>query len=348
MSHQTNCIYCGKIVDPSKGEGDHVIPATLGQFKNDVHFRGICPSCNEKIGKSEEQLLRCSPVRFFRDIVIPSTSRSRGRNITWQGAAGAPAPQPYAETEDGRLLARHTGQPLGFEHIDQLILLDDTGKEHFIPLSPKMTAEALKVKIVALKIGKIKTARCDWSLDNEKAYREMILKVAPNFTFIRLATRKAGNHEVIMNVAFTVTDHHFRAIAKIAFHYYLNQTQRVCGDEPAFAAIRQFIMHGGKDSSFVSQRPSKFIADLDNMVPSWWSHALGASEVEGTVIGFVNLFRGPLTQGLKYEVQLGNLDSRIMLPRNCWAHMYDYDRPVPLKGPVGNAYFIGVRPIRLS
>jgi 5-methylcytosine-specific restriction endonuclease McrA len=56
MSRITKCIYCA---DPAnlKGEGDHVIPGTLGEFRNDKHFKRICTRCNNRIGKSENVLL---------------------------------------------------------------------------------------------------------------------------------------------------------------------------------------------------------------------------------------------------------------------------------------------------
>src|SRR5438105_4823171 len=44
------CIYCPKEFDPSRGEGDHILPAALGEFQREVRFRGQCPSCNNTIG----------------------------------------------------------------------------------------------------------------------------------------------------------------------------------------------------------------------------------------------------------------------------------------------------------
>ena len=53
------CIYCQKPVDLRRGQGDHVIPAALGRFEDDLRFRRICRTCNRAIGKCEDQLLRC-------------------------------------------------------------------------------------------------------------------------------------------------------------------------------------------------------------------------------------------------------------------------------------------------
>ncbi len=55
------CIYCPKEFDPSRGEGDHILPAALGEFRGDVRFRGQCPSCNNVIGRFEQQVVQSGP-----------------------------------------------------------------------------------------------------------------------------------------------------------------------------------------------------------------------------------------------------------------------------------------------
>ncbi|HEX9744743.1 MAG TPA: hypothetical protein VGB30_04890 [bacterium] len=35
MHEQVHCIYCGAEIDPTAGEGDHVIPRLLGEFPGD-------------------------------------------------------------------------------------------------------------------------------------------------------------------------------------------------------------------------------------------------------------------------------------------------------------------------
>ena len=85
-----NCIYCGIQFDSSKGQGDHVLPVQLGEFRNDKRFRRICPECNSQIGKSEQQFLACGPEAFFRRIVKPKIPPKRQRGQSYTGALGAP------------------------------------------------------------------------------------------------------------------------------------------------------------------------------------------------------------------------------------------------------------------
>jgi hypothetical protein len=81
MTETANCIYCGKTFDPSKGQGDHVIPAAWGEFRNDIRFRGLCQKCNQKIGKTEQHMLQCGPERIFREMVVPLFSLERQKSI---------------------------------------------------------------------------------------------------------------------------------------------------------------------------------------------------------------------------------------------------------------------------
>src|SRR5207253_22714 len=77
------CIYCSVAFDGAKGGGDHIIPAALGEFRNDTRFRNCCPHCNNRIGRSEQVVLHCGPEAFFRRVVKPAlpASRRRGRSM---------------------------------------------------------------------------------------------------------------------------------------------------------------------------------------------------------------------------------------------------------------------------
>src|SRR5437870_3003527 len=102
-----NCIYCSAIFDPSKGEGDHIIPAALGEFRNDSRFRGLCSKCNILIGKSEQVLLHCGQEAFFRRVVNPAlpSSRRRGRSYV-PAAMGMPGLSHTIDRGDHCMLVR--------------------------------------------------------------------------------------------------------------------------------------------------------------------------------------------------------------------------------------------------
>ena len=91
------CIYCPVMFDPSKGEGDHVVPRGFGDFEGAIIFRGVCPNCNNKISVLEEELLRTAPEAVLRRLA-GATQNRRGKPAGWQGASGLPAPRFVTQT----------------------------------------------------------------------------------------------------------------------------------------------------------------------------------------------------------------------------------------------------------
>jgi hypothetical protein len=138
-----------------------------------------------------------------------------------------------------------------------------------------------------------------------------------------------------------MTDRYFRALAKIAFHYYLIHTRRATGSEKGFAPIRRFIMDGGTPELFLDA-PRRF-GIPPGMASPRWCHILGAAERDGLVIGYVRLFFGPFARQKDYHFMLGRLETRLVLPEFAWAHAYIYDEPVPAKGQAGEVQAVNLR-----
>lgn len=107
MARLEKCIYCGTSFDSTRGEGDHIFPVQLGEFRNDIRFRRICTSCNNRIGKSEQQFLLCGPESFFRGLVNPKVPKRRQRGRSQGKAAmGVPGPLSTIDHGDHRELVR--------------------------------------------------------------------------------------------------------------------------------------------------------------------------------------------------------------------------------------------------
>jgi hypothetical protein len=337
VSEAADCIYCGRSFDPAQGEGDHIIPAALGEFRHDVHFRGCCPACNNKIGKCEQQLLRCGPESLLRKMVVPSSSRSRGKSSAWVGAGGAPPPRSVAFLDEAAVLVRHLDDPRNVEAPDQIILTDDAGEEYRVLLFPDLAPATLKERIKELKLKEIKNAMLHCNERNLELYKKMISQVYPTSKMTDLPSLEAGVHRTPAEIRFRINRHYFRAYAKIAFHYYLAHSLRSKGNEDGFAAIREFIINGkGKDKdNFFSRRVT--FQDIDrDFLPAWWVHVLAAKEEEGVAVGYVCLFRGPESPGISHQIVLGRVPySNIIVPKTAWTNSYNYDHPVPAKGKVG-------------
>lgn len=357
------CIYCANSFDPAKGEGDHVIPAALGEFRDDTRFRGCCSDCNNWIGRSEEVLLRCGPEAFFRRVVNPAipASRRRGR-ASISGARGNPAPLFTAEIGGIHALVRPSGtNSLRASGVDQLVIRDTDGVDHRFPLFPNMNAEAFRRKI----LGKIAPSTIStilllyYSEGACGAYTDLVQAMFPISESTRLPDVPAGEHPVKGRVSIIVNDHYWRSIAKIAFHYYLSHTRRaVRGDEPGFNQIRNFITKGGDQRRFFRASHTRFRLPFDGQSgcgaasPAQWCHVLGADEQEQEVVAYVRLFAGPGCMPPAYHIVLGTLDSNIVGPLSLiYGHVYLYDEPQSAAGKAGQvmaatvaAYQYSVRP----
>lgn len=339
-----NCIYCKEEFDPSIGEGDHVIPARLGEFNNDEHFRGVCPSCNTEIGKHEQQLLQSGPERLFREIVVPATSRSRGQRAGWTGAEASPPPKFRIIGDDGTLLARPEPDPKKVNTPDQFVLFDSNGECHHVLLFPTMSDENIRNEVLKKNLDAIPRAILHCDEKDLDAYNQKIAMAFPKSRVESSMLINTGSHQATIEAVFTVNKFYFSAIAKIAFHYFLSHSIRgFSGDEQYFNPIRNFIRFGkGEISDFISL-PSNIIENAPpNCVPSWWLHLLAATEDDNEARAYVSLFKGPEIVALEYEVLLGHIPNPSIYYNYSWAHQYEYFRPVPPSGNVGAVRKISV------
>ena len=339
------CIYCNGSV-PHGTAGDHVIPAALGEFRNATNFKNICPRCNSKIAQCEEQLLRSGPEWLFRQIVVPQTRRSRGRpRVSKRGASGAPPPKILMHLPDHKehvdLDVSDDGN-LVIKPKDQMLVYSDDGRSYSLPLNKDMSPQSLRLLVKKLasekKVKKIDKIIASFNEMDEDAYCKLFLQAWPEARYEHKPCIVDGSKKIDVQIKFEVTGLYFRAIAKIAFHYYLTQSQRSRGDEDHFREIRDFIMHGGLNErqKFFIDREIFVLPHMASRIgPYRWSHLLAAAEYDdGTVFAMVWLFYGPKFGGLRYSLRLGKIPSPILLPWSKWAHSYEYSEEGRYNGEV--------------
>ncbi|MHC4698579.1 MAG: hypothetical protein ACYTFA_17750 [Planctomycetota bacterium] len=170
---------------------------------------------------------------------------------------------------------------------------------------------------------------CDEALWEE--YTSLVKAAWPNIQLDPQASTAAGVHTVKGRTTCTFTDHYFRAIAKIAFHYYLSHSKRgTRGDEPQFDPIRRFILEGGDVDSFFPADFTRFAVPFGilrgggALLPTTWCHMLAADESSDTAVAYVCLFAGPELIRAGYHVLLGCLPGSIVVPGSVWGHVYQY------------------------
>jgi hypothetical protein len=325
------CIYCGATVDLQRGQGDHVVPAALGRFEGEFVFRRICPACNSRIGKCEEQILRCAPEAYVRRMIQPSVKRN-SRGTSWVGANGMPPPKFLIDHGDHHeLVDGSTDDPRNVFPIDQLVIVDQAKGERHVRLFPEMTGQQLLAKINSL--GLTPSNRSYLYADDAACpkYVGLLNEIWPDSPVVQSETREAGMRRIQGTTKFTFHADYWRALAKIGFHYCLLNTRRgVRGNEPEFADIRRFILEGGDRDPFFTRPAVQFVMpfrelpDGSALLPGVWTHVLGADESYNAAVAMVSLFMGPERLAPIYHVNLCRFRSPLVVPGARSTHLYIY------------------------
>jgi hypothetical protein len=317
------CIYCHKLFDTRLGQGDHIIPASLGEFEGDQRFRGACPTCNNAIGRAEQQLPGAGPESFFRAIAKPHSRRTQKRGTSRaQGALGAPAPTFKADMGAYSLLVEPSiDDPRDVEPPDQLIVRDGHGQDHNIRLYPGIRASQIEQQVMLLGIGAVREVTLHCDIPESTSYMRTVSEVWPSMKANEMSDIPGGTQKVPIRGEFRVTVPYFQAIAKIGFHYYLMHSRRgYRGDEPHFAEVRQFILNGGAVSRFISRSDGglrlPFGRQTDGRFtsPAGWCHILAADEAADEARAIVRLFVGPGHVPNPLCVRLGRIPNGLSVP----------------------------------
>jgi hypothetical protein len=332
------CIYCPAKLNPTQGEGDHIIPAQLGEFRNDTRFRRICAACNSRIGHAEQQIVQSAPEGFFRSIVKPQSKRLRKRRSGPRcGAMGAPPPEYTIDMGNYRALVEPMEtNPRDVRPVDHIFVRDKQDKETLVRLHPNIRPDQVLSALAKAGLGEMKDVRLNCVQERLPEYVQLLQKLWPKSKYEEGEPTPIGvRRNVPITITFVVNTEYFRAIAKIAFHYFLAHSSRAYrGDEDHFKHIRHFIMHGGESEGFFKQRshrqfrlPFGDLASGGVVTPKQWCHFLAATELDGEALTYVRLFVGPGSLPPPHYVSLGHLPNRVITPRDVWGHVYLYDDP---------------------
>ena len=96
--------------------------------------------------------------------------------------------------------------------------------------------------------------------------------------------------------------------------------------------MRKFIMEGGDIGKFFHSSGRTFVLPVGELpdgrvlLPSHWCHVLAAYETADVAVAYVRLFLGPKALSWPYYITLGSLGSPIVIPGNCWGHVYTYNQ----------------------
>jgi hypothetical protein len=135
----------------------------------------------------------------------------------------------------------------------------------------------------------------------------------------------------------TVSPAHFRAVAKIGFHYVLKMFPDLTGMEAEFAAIKDFIWGGGDAVKFVRQRSDQFVKNFRGRRPTKWMHILAVERTYDVILAYAQFFAGPNILPPPYVIRIGRDPTRIMYRKESRAHQFVILDPAAKTGEMVDA-----------
>lgn len=333
MTSAERCIYCGTASDICRQA--HAVPRSLGTFENQPALNNrVCRQCDSEIGICEEQLVKCGPEAILR-IALGITGRSGSKSIS-------PFTRGHAGQEALKLKARYPGtdydilvEPVPGTHdarpLPQVVIVTNDGQcEHVLVPDIKITIEELDSRI---KATGLKGQLTLWPIAATEEDQTAILNLLRGSNLCSGEIVDENIASLIATVeaqgTITVDPKYFRAVAKIAFHYFLANYVGFYGNEPCFEALRQFIRYGqGDTDDFVRQKHGNLVAELNQGYrPKYYGHFLIGAIEERFILVCVQLFIGCDINPQYYEVNLGNNPRQIVVPVERFGHFYSYFEP---------------------
>lgn len=330
--NKNSCIYCSNTKDLCKSA--HIIPRLFGKFKNQPTLKyKVCKACDEEFGKCEEQLAKCGPEALFRyNLGLKGRHRKKShspfkRKHSGHGPIQMKVTIPY--TEHQALV-----EPIGDGHncrlLPQIIVIGESGDNDCIQIenAEELTVDQLKTMIFSAKVSRPVQIRYVMLKDSEVDHIDSLLKKAK----LHVSDEFDDNvkpFKTIVRAAGTLTydERYFRAIAKIAFHYYVvfnnfNHT----GGEACFDPVKRFIRYGeGQAKTFISQEQGFLVKDVERgWRPPTYGHIIVCSCAFQFIEVKIQFFLGPQYDPPIHTVRLGSKPLMIESTSMTFGHNYVY------------------------
>ena len=326
------CIYCPEPADTK----EHVLPAAFGEFEGAPYLKErICHCCNNnRLGLLDEQFARCGPEGFLRrHYDIRGRSSHMEVNPFYRGSAGGFRLEMLAhdshlgvdvllECEDGK-----------YQQARQLIFVEESGTTHHLPFIKGITAEDLRAHFEQLHVNKPFVTHIICAPEEEDWVDSLIKEAWPQSTRGGTSVSPSTSYQGAVTKV-VLTDRYFRAVAKVAFHYFLSQFPTFTGHEPMFARIREFILTDGqlvdRANDFVGIRQSPLLGEM--MTPGarpsgWRAHILCAESRSDACLAYVQMFLSEDWPAPTYVVTLGTNSAIVDSSAAGHAFLYYPDGP---------------------
>lgn len=324
MDNKNKCIYCGSTGPFSK---EHALPYGLGQFKGFPELTDrVCKICNsKKISITEDQFLHSGPEAFLRkSLGIKGRKKHKLVNIFKRGSAGA-SPIDFKGHDPNLgldILFEFNPEQRTIREVDeQIIFVDKNGKcfPYRVPSWIENSEQLLNHLKRTIPKGNY-DARFFGDDEFMRRMEKLTSGIGKNF---RISEPSEDTVIKKQKITFRFTDLYFRAIAKIAFHYFLTVVDIYRGNEDLFNPIRDFIIKGGVVEDFVRPKTKPILSKI----PNWWTHVIKTLNDQGGIFVYLQFFVSSSNTPHKYMVRLNkDIDSLAVFDRRC--HLFTYYRPI--------------------
>jgi len=325
------CIYCGS--SQKLCRSSHIVPRCLGTFKNQPTLRyKVCRDCEEAIGQCEDILAKCAPEALFKaNLGIKGRHEKPTSPFRRKHAGNGPIKMKikYPGT-DHEMLVEPIGDGKNCQIVPHIEIRDANGnKKQIIVEDPNsLTADKLKKLVFSTEI---KNPKKIWPRmqSNEQVDRIFdLLKECGLYESEEMAEDIKPFEGIVKAGGQIIGDgRRFRAIAKIAFHYYLNYNGfNHTGEEYFFTPIRDFIRYGKGDlKDFIVEKKGYFVEQLKHgWKPPTYGHIVVATVNDKFINVKIQLFVGPNYEPPYYEVFVSGNPFKIKIPETIFGHNYAY------------------------
>lgn len=293
------CIYRAPegLCDGSEHFSDEdYLPRGLGKFKGYQKLKDkICWKCNHHFGDLDNVLLTSGPEAIFRAIYgIEGRKTHRKRDVFAENTHGRPPIEVIAHLpgDDSptrlQLLEGNLAQPRR-----ELIFEWPSGKSETVPVPRRVdTPEKLLEHLQRNGIEPGWKKCIVVGPEGDDAFKDLVRRSLGDFESLRnrseLSTYPA---KVLAGSPIQLSPEYHRAIAKIAFHFFLwCSFPNITGFEREFDDIKQFIWQGGDPSNRVLSNFLPF--DRNQIGEAPYAHVLAAGVTGNEAVASVQLFAG--------------------------------------------------------